>query len=96
MLSLIKSNRNLAVMTSTIAVNVLFTFTWNPLLPLHLRALGASDWELGISFTLMGIARTLFAVVGGTMADRFGRRMMLTVPQFLTAVLYLAAGAMTN
>lgn len=96
MLTRLDLNRNLAVMSATILVNVFFIFTWNPLLPLHLRALGASDSEIGISFTLIGIARTLFAVVGGALADRFGRKRLLTIPHYASAVLYLVAGAMTD
>ncbi len=92
MLSKIQLNRNLAVMSATILVNVFVVFTWNPLLPLHLRALGANNSEIGISFTLMTIARTLFAVFGGALADRFGRRLLLTLPHYASAVLYLIAG----
>lgn len=92
----LKLDRNLIIMCATMSINVLIIFTWNPLLPLHLRVLGASDWELGISFTLIGIARTLFAVVGGAMADRFGRKILLTAPHLASAFLYLLAGAVTN
>ncbi len=96
MLSKIQLNRNLTVMSATILVNVFVTFTWNPLLPLHLRALGASNSEIGVSFTLMTMARTLFAVVGGALADRFGRRLLLTLPHYASAVLYLLAGVTDN
>lgn len=92
MLSKIQLNRNLAVMSATILVNVFVIFTWNPLLPLHLRALGANNSEIGIAFTLMTIARTCFAVFGGALADRFGRRLLLTLPHYASAVLYLIAG----
>jgi MFS family permease len=96
MLSKIQLNRNLSVMSATILVNVFVIFTWNPLLPLHLRDLGANDSEIGISFTLMTIARTLFAVLGGALADRFGRRLLLTLPHYASAVLYLLAGVTGN
>jgi MFS family permease len=92
MFSKIQINQNLAVMSATILVNVLVINTWNPLLPLHLRALGANDSEIGLAFTFMTVARTLFAVVGGALADRFGRRLLLTLPHYAAAVLYLLAG----
>lgn len=95
-MSRLKLNRNLTIMCVTISVAVLGNFTWYPLLPLHLRTLGANDWEIGITFTLMGIARTLFAVVGGALADRIGRRLMLTLPHFACVLLYFVAAMMTN
>jgi len=95
-MSRLKLNRNLTIMCVTISVAVLGNFTWYPLLPLHLRSLGANDWEIGVTFTLMGIARTLFAVVGGALADRIGRRLMLTLPHFACVLLYFVAAMMTN
>lgn len=82
-------NRNLTVMCGTIFSNVFFAFTWNPLLPLYFRSLGANDWDIGIAFTLMGIARTVFAVFGGALADRFGRKRLLVVPIVGMIPLYL-------
>jgi MFS family permease len=95
-MSLRQANRNLTVMSATIFVGVFASFMWNSLLPLHLRTLGANDWEVGVAFTLMTIARALFAVVGGALADRFGRRLVLTLPHFACALLYILAGALTN
>ncbi len=92
MLSRYGLNRNLAVICSTTFVNVFFAFTWQPLLALHYRALGADDLQVGISFTLMGIARTLFAVFGGALADRYGRKMLLIIPGFAMIPLYFAMG----
>lgn len=89
-------NRNLSVMCGTIFVNVFMAFMWNPLLPLYLRALGANDWEVGVSFTLIGIARTLFAVFGGALADRYGRKRLLVAPTLATIPLYFVAGITGN
>lgn len=89
-------NRNLTVLCTTIIVNIFVMFTWNSLLPLHLRALGANDWELGISFTLIGMARTAFSIFGGALADRYGRRVMLAIPPFAISPLYVLAGITNN
>ncbi len=89
-------NRNLTILCTTIAVNVFVRFMWDPLLPLHLRALGANDWEVGIAFTLMTVARFFFSVVGGPLADRYGRKVMLAVPAFAMAPLYFIASAAHN
>lgn len=92
MLSRYGLNRNLAVICGTTLVNVFFSFSWQPLLALHYRALGADDWQVGISFTLMGLARTMFAVFGGALADRYGRKVMLIIPGFSLIPLYLGMG----
>lgn len=75
--------------------NVFVKFLWYSLLPLHLRALGASDWEIGISFTLLAFAQTLVAIIGGTLADRYGRRNVIGIPTLVSAPLYFIA-ALTN
>jgi MFS family permease len=66
-------DRNLAIICVTIFLNIFVRFMWDPLLPLHLRALGATAQEIGLAFTLMFFARTGFAIIGGALADRYGR-----------------------
>lgn len=95
MLERIGLNRNLAIICVTMFGNVFVKFLWYSLLPLHLRALGASDWEIGISFTLLAFAQTLVAIIGGTLADRYGRRNVIGIPTLVSAPLYFIA-ALTN
>jgi len=95
MLKRLGLNRNLAVLSGTLFANLFARFMWYPLLPLHLRALGANEWEIGVSFTLIGIAQTLFAVFGGALADRYGRKTLIAAPTFLMGPLY-AVAAITN
>jgi MFS family permease len=85
-------NRNLTIICVTIFINILARFMWDTLLPLHLRALGANAEEIGISFTLIFIARTLFAVIGGALGDRYGRLFLIAAPTLAMGLLYLAAG----
>lgn len=89
-------NRNLTIMCVTIFANLFFTFTWNMLLPLYLRTLGANDWEIGISFTALMIGRTLFAFFGGVLADRYGRKRLLVIPAFGSVPLYFVAALTTE
>ncbi len=84
-------NHNLSVMCGTIFTNVFFNNTWWPLLPLYYRQLGANDWEIGLAFTCTTMARMIFAMVGGTLADRYGRKKLLVLPALAAAPLYLAA-----
>lgn len=85
-------NRNLAVICVTILANLFVRYLWYALLPLYLRTLGASDWEIGISFTAIGLAHTVFAIFGGALADRFGRRVLIAVPSIAMGPLYFVAG----
>ncbi|MBI3912655.1 MAG: MFS transporter [Chloroflexi bacterium] len=89
-------NRNLSVLSATIFVNVFVRFTWDPLLPLYLRRLGANDLEIGFAFTVMTVARTLFSILGGVLADRFGRVAVLALPMFAVGALYIVASGVTD
>ncbi len=91
MLNQLGLNRNLIVICGTIFVNVFVKFLWYSLLPLYLRTLGANDWEIGIAFTLIVVAQTLVAIVGGALADRFGRRAMIALPTLASGPLFIIA-----
>ena len=91
MLQRIGLNRNLAIICLTLFGNVFAKYLWYSLLPLHLRALGANDWEIGVSFTLIAVAQTIVAIVGGAMADRYGRRTLIALPTFLSSPLFFIA-----
>ncbi len=96
MLKQIGLSRNLAVISVTIFLNLFVQYMWYPLLPLYLRSLGANDWQIGVSFTLIGLAHTLFAVLGGALADRYGRKLITAAPTFAMVPLYLIAGITSN
>jgi MFS family permease len=84
-------SRNLVVATGTAFCNVVGNGLWSALLPLHYRALGASDAEIGLAFTLSILAMTVLQLLGGVLADRLGRRLVLSV-MFLNAPLFIIAG----
>ena len=86
-----KWNRNLVVMCLTIFLNLFSIYTFNTVLALYFRTLGADEWQIGLSFSAMGIAHTIFAIVGGPLADRYGRKMLIAIPNLLTAPLYAIA-----
>jgi MFS family permease len=91
MLNRIGLNRNLTVVCLTIFTNMFTKYTWAALLPLHLRSLGASDLEIGAAFTAMAFAQRFFGILGGWLADRFGRRMMIAAATFTMGPFYLLA-----
>jgi MFS family permease len=96
MLTRLGLSRNLTVLCVTIFANLFARFLWYPLLPLHLRALGANEWEIGVSFTLTSLGQTLSGVIGGALADRFGRRAIIASSTLAIAPLYFLAGMNSN
>lgn len=85
-------HRNLVVLSGTIFSNLFIRFTWYALLPLHLRRLGATEIEIGGVFTALGLAHSLFAVVGGALADRHGRRTLVALSTFVMGPFFIFAG----
>ncbi len=96
MLQRLGLNRNLSIICGTTVGTVFFATMWNPLLALYFRTLGANDWQIGISFTLMSIGRTFFALFGGALADRYGRKKLLVIPAFAIIPLYVIAAITGN
>jgi MFS family permease len=88
-------NRNLAIISATIFLNLFARFAYYALLPLHLRSLGANDLQVGAVFTALTLARNVFGVFGGALGDRVGRRAMIAVATFAMGPFLILAG-LTN
>ncbi len=84
--------RNVLVISGTLFVLVTGWLSWYLLLPLYFRQLGATDYQIGISYTLLALSFSLGQVFGGALGDRFGRRPMIALPTFSFFFLYLLAG----
>lgn len=92
MLQRIGLNRNLSILSATIFANLFARFTYYALLPLHLRALGANELQVGGVFTALVLSRNLFGIVGGTLGDRVGRRVMIAGATFAMGPFFVFAG----
>ena len=66
-------------------------FSWQRLLPLILRDLGASDLQISYSYSAIVLAMGLFQYPGGVLADRLGRKPVIVTSTYLIGLLYLAA-----
>ena len=86
-------NRNVAVLSSTVFFFAGAWFSWYPILPLHLRDLGATDAQVGLAYTLMQLGYQGMQVLGGVLADRYGRKRLIVWPTFAFFPLYLLAAA---
>jgi len=81
------------VITSTVLV-ALGDFLITSLLAVHLReSSGLSGVEIGTILTTLVVTQQVLPVVGGALADRFGRRQLLVLALALRVVGYLAFAA---
>ncbi len=94
--SLLALNRNVAVLSGTVFLFIGAWSSWYPILPLHLRNLGATNAQVGLAYTLMHLGYQGMQLFGGLLADRFGRRNVIVWPTFAYLPLYLWAAAMHN
>ncbi len=85
-------SRNTQVLSMTVGLVLTAYFAWSPLIALHLRDLGANDLQVGVAFSIFTLAHFLPAILGGMLADRFGRKWVFTAPGLILAPLYLIGG----
>lgn len=83
---------NVNVLSFTIFLILGSLYFWYPLLPLHLRELGAEEFQIGFSYTLFVLTFTLWQIGGGLLSDRYGRKLIIVIPTFLFLPLYVIAG----
>ncbi len=85
-------SRNTIVLSMSVGLVLTAYFAWSPLLALHLRDLGADEFQVGVAFSIFTLAHYLPAMLGGFLADRFGRKWVFTAPGFVLTPLYLVGG----
>lgn len=72
--------RNVIVLSIAMFFTFSALFSWSLIFPTYLKDLGATDSELGIAYTLFTLSITLFQLLGGSLADRFGRKALIVIP----------------
>lgn len=85
------SGANIATLCATISFTLGGIFLWYRVLPNHFRDLGATDAQVGLAFMLISFAYRGPQVIGGWLADRWSRRMIVVVGTLLMGPLYAAA-----
>jgi len=84
--------QNVSVLSLTVLFVLIAFFSWYPVLPIYLRELGANDFQVGFSYTLLALSYTLMQFLGGILSDHFGRRLLIVIPTFAFPLLYFLAG----
>ena len=84
--------QNVSVLSITVLFVLIAFFSWYPVLPIYLRELGANDFQVGFSYTLLALSHTLMQFLGGILSDHFGRRLLIVIPTFAFPLLYFLAG----
>ncbi len=85
-------NRNLYIVSITVLVSLLSLSSWLYLLPIFLKDLGATDKNVGLSYTLFTLGGTGLQFIGGFLADRWGRKAVIVFPTYATAILGILMG----
>ncbi|MBU4228464.1 MFS transporter [bacterium] len=84
--------QNVSVLSLTVLFILIAFFSWYPVLPIYLQELGANDFQVGFSYTLLALSYTLMQFLGGILSDQFGRKLLIIIPSFLFPLLYFLAG----
>ena len=84
--------QNVLVLSLTVLFGLIAFFSWYPVLPLYLQELGANDFQVGFSYTLLALSYALMQFLGGILSDQFGRRLLIIIPSFVFPLLYFLAG----
>jgi len=84
--------QNVSVLSLTVLFVLMAFFSWYPVLPIYLKELGANDFQVGFSYTLLALSSTLMQFLGGILSDQFGRKLLIIIPSFIFPLLYFLAG----
>ncbi|MEW6524150.1 MAG: MFS transporter [Bacillota bacterium] len=90
------SRANVVWLSATTTVMLLWFFSWNRLLPLILRELGASNFHVSVAFSLIMLAMGLLQYPGGLLADRVGRKHMIVFPTFVAGLAYIVGSTLQD
>ncbi|HER24507.1 MAG TPA: MFS transporter [Candidatus Atribacteria bacterium] len=85
-------DQNVSVLSLTVLFILIAFFSWYPILPIYLQELGANDFQVGFSYSLLALSSTLIQLLGGILSDQFGRKLLIIIPSFFFPLLYFLAG----
>jgi len=84
--------RRLSVLLLTVFVDMVGLLMVVPILPLYAKRLGASGLVVGLLFASFSFAQLVTSALWGKLSDRYGRRPVLLIALFASAVAYAIFG----
>lgn len=81
--------QNVFVLSFTSFIITAAKFTWYPILPVYLVELGANDFQVAFTYTLLTFSSAFMQFLGGMLSDVFGRKHLIVIPTFLFPICYL-------
>ncbi len=83
-------------MSGTILATITCIYSWYRVLPSHFRGLGATEAQVGLAFMILAMMNRIPQILGGFLADRFGRKRILVAATFLMAPMYALTALTTT
>ncbi len=80
---------NLSVITLTSMIGTFGNGTWTFLMPLYLVTIGVPVIFIGITYTAIAATSSFSPIIGGSLADKFGRKPVILMAQFIQVPLML-------
>ena len=81
-------NKNIIVISFTVAIMTFSVFSWLTILPIYIKELGATDIQIGISYSIISVSFLLFQYPAGIFSDTFGRKNIIAYPTFFAALFF--------
>jgi MFS family permease len=84
----VKVHRNTLVLSATVFFLLVATFSWLNVFPIYLKQLGATDYQVGVAYSLLFLAFYAVSFLGGVLTDRYGGVKTITLATFAYPALY--------
>ena len=79
-------NRNLAILFTTLVVNMLGFGIIIPIIPFYVERFGGGGLEMGMLMSIFSLMQFIFSPIWGSLSDRIGRKPVLLIGAFGNAV----------
>lgn len=83
---------NLSILTSTSMIATFGNGLWTFLMPLYLLIIGVPVILIGITYTIIAASSSFSPVLGGSLADKIGRKPVMLLTQLIAVPLLLVMG----
>ncbi|MEM0373200.1 MAG: MFS transporter [Sulfolobaceae archaeon] len=89
-------NRFIVIGISVMLFNSLYQYSWNAFLPLLENGLDVDFVKIQVGYTLFNIFSTISQMIGGSIADKYGPRLIGIIASILSAIGFLGTSLIPN